>query len=367
MGLSASCVWHREGWSPRPVRPERHVLAVAILLGAGVLSGCTSATAGSRSSATACNATSVADHDLPSVVTIAVSGTAGASTGSGEIIEENGSILTNNHVVSPAANGGTISVVLSDGRTYPGTIKGRDPLTDLAVVRIDAGSPLPAIARGSSKLVRIGQPVVVLGAPLGLSNTVTTGIVSALDRTIQVPSDNGQTATLIAAVQTDAAVNPGNSGGALVNCSGELIGIPTANATVTTATGQTSTGNVGIGFAIPVDLALAVANELIATGKVTHSYVGLQVSGIAPAAAKEAGTAEGLYVNAVVPGGPAAQADLQQGDVITKVDGQPATDPLQLALLMLQKNPGETVAVTFDRSGKTMETMITLSGPPPST
>ena len=182
-----------------------------------------------------------------------------------------------------------------------------------------------------------------------------------------MPSDNGQTATLIAAVQTDAAVNPGNSGGALVNCSGELIGIPTANATVTTATGQTSTGNVGIGFAIPVDLALAVANELIATGKVTHSYVGLQVSGIAPAAAKEAGTAEGLYVNAVVPGGPAAQADLQQGDVITKVDGQPATDPLQLALLMLQKNPGETVAVTFDRSGKTMETMITLSGPPPST
>ena len=153
MGLSASCVWHREGWSPRPVRPERHVLAVAILLGAGVLSGCTSATAGSRSSATACNATSVADHDLPSVVTIAVSGTAGASTGSGEIIEENGSILTNNHVVSPAANGGTISVVLSDGRTYPGTIKGRDPLTDLAVVRIDSGE---SIACNRAGIVEVG-------------------------------------------------------------------------------------------------------------------------------------------------------------------------------------------------------------------
>jgi putative serine protease PepD len=202
---------------------------------------------------------------------------------------------------------------------------------------------------------------VALGAPLGLSNTVTTGIVSGLDRTIQVPADNGQQATLLAAVQTDAAINPGNSGGTLTNCSGQLIGIPTANATVTTSTGQTSTGNVGISFAIPVDLAKAVADEIISTGKVTHSSVGLQVSTVPPSAT---GTRGGLYVNAVVPGGPAAMAGIQQGDVITEVDGQPATSPTQLALLTLKKKPGETVTIAYDRAGKSAETTLTLGTGP---
>ncbi len=298
------------------------------------------------------------------MVTITASGSTGATTGSGEIIRDNGSVLTNNHVVSPATGGGTLSVLLSDGRSYPATLVGRDPQTDLAVVKVDVGTPLTSIPVGSSNTVRIGEPVVALGAPLGLSNTVTTGIVSALNRTVEVPSDDGKTATLLAAIQTDTAINPGNSGGALTNCAGALIGVPTANATVTTSTGQTSTGNVGIGFAIPVDLAIGVADQLIAHGQVTHSYFGIGVTTVAPEAAKQAGTAEGLYVTSIAPTGPAADAGLQQGDVITKIDGQPATDPLQLALLTLKKKPGDVVTVTFDRSGMTKQTSVTLSSPP---
>ena len=347
---------------PAPELYPVFALAVTVAL-ATALSACTSDSSNVHVSEAVCNATDVTNVDLPSVVTINVLSHAGPSTGSGEIIRDTGSILTNNHVVSPAVSGGSISVVLSDGRNYPATIIGRDPQTDLAVVKVDAGK-LPPITLGSSTSVHIGQPVVALGAPLGLSNTVTTGIVSALNRTIQVPSEDGQTAALIAAVQTDAAINPGNSGGALVDCDGALIGVPTANATVTTGSGQSSTGNVGINFAIPVDLAIAVADEIIATGRVTHSYFGLDVTAIAPAAANSAGTNEGLYVNSVVPDGPAAQAGLQQGDIITTVDGQPATDPLQLALLTLKKNPGDTVAVTFERSGAGMQTTVTVGAAP---
>ncbi len=274
------------------------------------------------------------------MVTITATGPAGGSTGSGEVIRDNGSVLTNNHVVAPAASGGTLSVLLSDGRSYRATLVGRDPQTDLAVVKVDTGTALAAIAVGSSSSVQIGEPVVALGAPLGLSNTVTTGIVSALNRTIEVPSDNGKTATLIAALQTDAAINPGNSGGALTDCAGALIGIPTANATVTTSTGETSTGNVGIGFAIPVDLAIGVADQLMAKGQVTHSYLGIGVATVAPAAAKQAGTPEGLYVTSVAPSGPAANAGLQAGDVITKIDGQPATDSLAAGAADAQEEAG---------------------------
>jgi putative serine protease PepD len=297
-------------------------------------------------------------------VTITATGPNGVngSTGSGEIVRDDGSILTNNHVVSPAANGGAIHVLLSDGTSFAATITGRDPQTDLAVVTITTTKPLRPMPLGSSHSLAIGQPVVALGAPLGLSNSVTTGIVSALDRTIQVPADNGQTATLLSAIQTDAAINPGNSGGALTNCAGELIGVPTANATVTTSSGQTSTGNVGISFAIPVDLAEPVADELISTGRVTHSYFGLQVSTVPPAGGSE--IPGGLFVNAVVPGGPAAAAGLQQGDVITAIDGQPATDPTQLALLTLKKKPGDTVTLTYDRAGASATATVTLGSPP---
>jgi putative serine protease PepD len=306
----------------------------------------------------------VARDELPSVVTITATGPNGAngSTGSGEIVREDGSILTNNHVVSPAANGGAIQVLLSDGAAYAATITGRDPQTDLAVVKITAGKQLVPIPFGSSKSLVIGEPVVALGAPLALSNSVTTGIVSALDRTVQVPSDNGQTATLLSAVQTDAAINPGNSGGALTNCAGALIGVPTANATVTTSAGQTSTGNVGISFAIPVDLAKPVADQIISTGTVTHSFLGIQVSTVPPSGGSD--VPGGLYVNGVVPGGPAEAAGLRAGDVITGIDGQAATDPTQLALLTIKKKPGDTVTVTYERAGASATATVTLGSPP---
>jgi putative serine protease PepD len=345
--------------------PRRVVLlGTSALLGATALAGCGSGSGSGRTSApagvTACDATSVAAKQLPAVVTIRVSGPNGVSTGSGEIIREDGAILTNNHVVSPAVSGGSVSVVLSDGRSFPATITGRDVQTDLAVIRIDAGKPLTPISIGSSHAVRVGQPVVVLGAPLGLSNTVTTGIVSALDRTVQVPADNGQTATLLAAIQTDAAINPGNSGGALTDCAGALIGVPTANATVTTATGESSLGNVGINFAIPVDLAIGVADEILATGTVTHSYMGIAVQAVPSGA----GGSAYLSVVSVVPGGPAAAAGLQSGDVITSIDGEPASDPLQLALLTIKKKPGETVALTYERGGQSMQATLTLGAVP---
>ena len=344
----------------------RHMARVpaGIALFATLMSACSSSSTSSNAGGSrevVCDAHAVAETALPSVVTILVSSGPNSSSGSGSIFRDDGFILTNNHVVSPAVNGGSIQAVLSNGTSYAATITGRDPQTDLAVIKVTAPNPLRALPLGTSGDLSIGKPVVALGAPLGLSNSVTTGIVSALDRTIQVPSDNTTSATLLAAVQTDAAINPGNSGGALTDCAGKLVGIPTANATVTTGTGQTSAGNVGINFAIPVDLAKAVADEIIATGKVTHSFFGLQVSTVPPS---PSGATHGLYVNAVVPGGPAAMAGLQAGDVITEIDGHPATNPTQLALLTLKKKPGETVSVTYERAGTSASTTITLGTAP---
>jgi putative serine protease PepD len=286
------------------------------------------------------------------------------TSGSGDIIRSDGHILTNNHVVSLVAGGGTIEVVFSGGTSLPASITGRDPKTDLAVIKVEAGTSLPAIPLGSSGSVRIGAPVVVLGSPLGLSSTVTAGIVSALDRTVEVPSDNSQTAVLVSALQTDAAINPGNSGGALTNCAGELIGVPSANATVPSESGGSNGGSIGLGFAIPVDLAKAVADEIIATGTVTHSYFGIEVVQIPPAAAKQSGKPEGLFVTAVVPGGPSEAAGLRQGDVITAIDGQPVTDPDQLAVLTLKKKPGEPVTVTYEREGGSAEAKVILGTQP---
>jgi putative serine protease PepD len=234
--------------------------------------------------------TSVADQVVPSVVTIAASGPGGSGTGSGEVIRPGGYILTNNHVISIAASGGSVEVLFADGQTVPGTITGRDPQTDLAVLKVQTSRQLKVISLGSSSSVKVGQPVVAIGAPLGLSGTVTSGIVSALDRTVQVPGENERSALLVSAVQTDASINPGNSGGALVNCEGQLVGVPTAGATVPNSGG----GSIGLGFAIPVDLAKTIADEIIATGRVTHAFFGLQAVPIPRAAAEQAGLPEAL-------------------------------------------------------------------------
>ena len=316
----------------------------------------------SASSEASCAVTSVADDVLPSVVTISASGSAGAGTGSGEVIKSGGYILTNNHVIAIAANGGSVEVQFSDGQTAPATIVGRDPQTDLAVLKADTSANLKVIAIGSSSSVVVGQAAVVIGAPLGLSGTVTSGIISALDRSIQVPADNDTTALLVGAIQTDAAINPGNSGGSMVNCSGQLIGVPTAGAAVPNSPG----GSIGLGFAIPVNLAMTIADEIISTGRVTHSYFGLGAQAIPPSAAAQAGVPEGLYVQTVVPGGPAATAGLRVSDVITKINGEPATSTVQLQEIMLTMNPGATVQLEYARAGQssTATATVTLGAQP---
>ncbi|MGN6380531.1 MAG: S1C family serine protease [Gaiellales bacterium] len=334
------------------------IAGAAYLLGSSG-SGSSDSTASAANVATTCDASSVADHVLPSVVMISANGATGGGTGSGEVIRSDGYILTNNHVIAEAANGGHVEVTFSDGATAPATITGRDPQTDLAVLHVTPPSGIKVIAIGKSDTVRVGQPVVALGAPLGLGGTVTAGIVSALNRNVHVPAENGQQALLVSAVQTDAAINPGNSGGALVNCGDQLIGVPTAGATV-----SGEGGSIGLGFAIPVDSAMQIANELIKNGSVTHSFFGLVTVPVPGSTSSQAGPPEGLFVQGVEPGGPAATAGLRTGDVITEIDGHAATSNIQLESLTLTKRPGDTVAVTYIRDGQKANATITLGASP---
>lgn len=309
--------------------------------------------------AAACTSSSVATQVVPSVVTIEVGHSAAGAggTGSGEFYQEGGYILTNNHVVANAANGASMTVMLSSGQTVPATLVGRDPLTDLAVIRAPEAESPQVIARGSSASLQVGQPVVVVGAPLGLSSTVTSGIVSALARTVEVPAPgSSQNALLADAIQTDAAINPGNSGGALVDCSGQLMGIPSAGATVPGSNG----GSIGLGFAIPIDIAEAVANQLIATGHVTHASFGMATAPVTAPISERTGLPQGLYVRSVQTGGPAAAAGMRTGDVITMIDGQPATSSDQLVALTITKKAGDKVDLTYVRAGQTHETRVTL-------
>jgi putative serine protease PepD len=177
---------------------------------------------------------------------------------------------------------------------------------------------------------------------------------------VQVPGDNNRSALLVSAVQTDASINPGNSGGALVNCDSQLVGVPTAGATVPNSGG----GSIGLGFAIPVDLAISIADEIISTGRVTHAFFGLQTAPIPPAAAAQAGLPEGLFVHAVTAGGPSAAAGLQAGDVITTIDSKPAVSNLQLEELTLTKDPGDTVSIGYTRGGQSATATVTLAAQP---
>lgn len=309
-----------------------------------------------------CSVTTVAAKDLRSVVTIVVRSQSSSSTGSGEVIRSDGYILTNNHVIATAASGGAISILFDDGTSVPARLIGRDPLTDLAVVKVDVNRSLPPITIGSSARLHVGEPVVALGAPLGLSGTVTAGIVSALQRTVVVPGEGSTSAVLIDAIQTDAAINPGNSGGALVNCAGQLVGIPSAGATVPTPTGQpASGGDIGVGFAIPVDLAKTISDELIVNGRVTHAYLGLEAE---PLPAGTGKAAPGLYVTAVDPGGPAAAAGITAGDIVTKINGATATSTGQLVELTLRQQPGAKVTLEVDHSGRHGTVTVTLGNEP---
>jgi len=335
------------------------VAGAAAVVAAGLL-GALIATVVQRSgSPDVCPARDVAAKVLPSVVTIRAQGASGAGTGSGEVIRSDGYVLTNDHVIAPAGRAGQVTVILDDGTALPARIQGRDPATDLAVLKVDSDRIPAPIRTGSSADLVVGQPVVALGAPLGLSSTVTTGVVSALGRVVRVPSEVVGTALLASAVQTDAAINPGNSGGALVDCDARLVGVPTAGATVPEGGG----GSIGIGFAIPVDSALRVADQLISTGAVRHAYLGLQVAPFPP----ESSTRDGLFVTATTAGGPAAAAGLRAGDVITALDGQHAGDAEQLDVLSVTRSPGDRVKVDYSRNGASAQAIVTLGALPTAT
>jgi putative serine protease PepD len=346
--------------------PTRALLAVgvAIALVSGLLGGLIARWAARGAPATSCPAAAVADSVLPSVVTLTVSGGGASGTGSGEVIRDSGHILTNDHVIAPAASSGTIDVLFSSGQTARATVVGRAIEVDLAVIKVTPPDGLPMIAIGQSAPLRVGQPVVALGSPLGLTGTVTSGIISALGRDVPVPADGGGTAVLPGAIQTDAAINPGNSGGALVDCAGKLVGVNTAIATVPNPAGQAGGGNVGIGFAIPVDVAVLVANQLIDRGRFTPPYLGVAVTPIPPQVARRFQVPSGLFLQAVTPNSPAQQAGLRPGDVITSVDRRTTRGPDDLFLATLTKNVGDQVTIDYTRAGRADQTLVTLGDPP---
>jgi putative serine protease PepD len=323
----------------------------------------TGATVATASRTTSGTPESAAAAVAASVVTLEVTGTQTASgfggmsqdqsvsdTGSGIVIRSDGYILTNNHVVSAAATGGSVRVTFSDGRTVAARIVGQDATSDLAVVKANGVSGLKAATFADSDKLQVGQAVLAVGAPLGLSNTVTEGIVSTLHRPVATGENGASSQSVLDAIQTDAAINPGNSGGALVDLAGDVVGVNSAIATTGSATGA-QPGNIGVGFAIPANDAADVADQLIATGHATHSQLGISVA--------DASTS-GATVQAVSSGGPAENAGLRAGDVVTKVDDRRVTDANSLIVAVRAHAPGTRVTVTYLRGGTTATARVTL-------
>ncbi len=295
----------------------------------------------------------IAKRVSPAVVQINVRGTTESGTGSGVVIDKGGYILTNNHVVAVAAgSGGSIRVVFSDESIETAKLVGRDPTTDLAVIKV-THSPLTVATLGTSTSVAVGDPVLAIGSPLGLQGTVTTGIVSALNRAVHVNGEGSDTNTVIDAIQTDAAINPGNSGGALVNAAGALIGIPSAIASLGTSSGGQS-GSIGLGFAIPIDEARNVATQLIRTGKAVHASIGLTARSVTD------GTRLGAYVLQINPGGPAAKAGLKVADVIKLADGHLIQTADELTLAVGRHKPGDKISVRYVRGAAEQTVTVTL-------
>jgi putative serine protease PepD len=330
-------------------------LALVLVAGGFVVGAITANSADSGRGA--CDAVSVANRVLPSVVTIVV----GAGNGSGQIITDDGHILTNNHVISSAAASGSVEVRFSDGHQVPARIVGRDPKTDLAVVKVSGDEKLQVIEEGDSGSLSVGQPVVALGAPLGLDSTVTAGIVSALGRSVPVPSDDGRNAILVGAIQTDASINPGNSGGALVDCRGRLVGVNTAISSVPGSGGQNSTGSVGIGFAIPQAVAIPLAHQLIEHGEITYPNIGADLIPIPHAAAAYFGVDIGLFVQSTTDGGPADVAGIRPGDIITRINGREATSLDVLTQVQLTSQAGDVITIDYSRDGQAHTTEVTLA------
>jgi putative serine protease PepD len=308
---------------------------------------------------------------LPSVVSINVTSSNESDTGSGVILQSNGYILTNNHVVAAATGGnGSTSVTFNDGSSASARIVGTDSLDDLAVIKV-AKSGLTPASLGNSSALQVGDPVVAIGSPLGLSGTVTSGIVSALNRPVQTQQESQQQSnpfglgnsgspqaanpTVIEAIQTDAAINPGNSGGALVDGAGQVIGINSAIASLGSDGSSSQSGNIGVGFAIPINSARTIANELIRTGHATHPLLGVSLLDQTSSTG-----ADRAVVHAVTAGGAASKAGIKAGDVIVAIDGQRTEGADAVIAAVRSHQPGQAVTVTVQRGGSERTVTATL-------
>jgi putative serine protease PepD len=354
------------GPQPQPVRPTRvgkfvgvGALALALMLGSGVAGGAIALAVGGTTTITRTYSAApvINGADLPkiaasvqdSIVTIMT----GSGEGSGVILSADGYVLTNNHVVA-SASGDTVKVVFADGKTAQAKIIGTDPKTDLAVVQASGVSGLKAAKFGDSDAMQVGDQVLALGSPLGLQGSVTAGILSARDRTIQAGEGGQQqnrqqgASSISGLLQTDAPINPGNSGGALVNTRGEVIGINTAIATA----GQGSNGNIGVGFAIPSNKAKDVAEKLKNNEKISHPSLGVSV------AAAEDG---GALIASVLPGSAAEKAGLRQGDVVTRFGDKVVNDSNDLVGAVQAGKVGDRVQVEYKRNGSTGKATVTLA------
>ena len=293
----------------------------------------------------------------PSVVAIAVTTPEGSGEGSGVIIDGEGHILTNDHVVS-GANDDTVQVTLYDGRIYEAKITGLDPATDLAVVKlVDPPSDLKSAVFADSADVVVGEPVMAVGNPLGLSNTATTGIVSAVNRPVSTATTTAdQTAVVTNAIQIDAAINPGNSGGPLFNARGEVIGITSSIASLSSGSGQS--GSIGLGFAIPANLAQNIGSQLIDSGSAKHAFLGVSLTD--GTGTVDGTTRQGAEVKAVTDGSPAQKAGLQVGDVIVAIDGEAVTGSESLTGFVRALPADTDVSLTVVRDGKALDVTATL-------
>ncbi len=289
---------------------------------------------------------------IPAVVSISVKGSGGSGTGSGFFLDSDGFILTNNHVVESAARSGTITVELSDGKKYRATLIGRDAPYDLAVLKIDVVGA-PTLQLGNSDAAQVGDAVIAIGSPLGLSGTVTSGIISSKNRAVTTGNGSGES-SFINALQTDAAINPGNSGGPLVDATGAVIGV---NSAIATLGFSSPAGSIGLGFAIPINQAKKTTEQLIRTGSATYPIMGISVDTRYTGAGALI-TSEGV---GITPGGPAAKAGLRAGDVIVEFDGSEVDNSDELIVMIRSKNVGDKVKIKYKRGNLTKEVTVTLA------
>ncbi len=297
----------------------------------------------------------IAARTVPAVVSLEIRVGEEAGTGSGVVIQPDGYVLTNNHVVAPAAAGssGRVDALFSDGTRAPARIVGRDPKTDLAVLKVEVANPVVAPI-GSSAALAVGDGVIAIGSPLGLAGTVTQGIVSAVDRPVRLDAGEGDADAVIDAIQTDAAINPGNSGGPLVDSTGAVIGINTAIRSIG-ATSGTEGGSIGLGFAVPIDTARGVAEELIRAGVVRHADLGVNARSVTD------GATDGAQVQNVTANGPAAVAGIVEGDVIIKVGDRLIAGADELVVAVRERKPGDTVPVELVREGRPLTLSVVLA------